>query len=95
MAQITPTQTADVNVWAESLSIAVEPRLATATEWYLFAAPGTYPTIRFLTLRGFETPRFETEEQFTRLGTAYRVHWHVGAGPIDFRGAWKNTGTAG
>ena len=29
-------------------------------QWFLFAAPGTYPVIRFLTLAGFEGPRFET-----------------------------------
>lgn len=92
VASITPTTTADVNVFAGRRSIAVEPRLPNAVQWFLFAAPGTYPVIRFLTLAGFEAPRFETENEFTRLGTAYRVHWHVGAGPIDFRGAWKNAG---
>jgi hypothetical protein len=94
VATITPPTVEDVNVFAGRLQVAVEPRLATPTEWYLFAAPGTYPVIRFLTLAGFESPRFETEQEFTRLGTSYRVHWHVGAGPIDFRGAWKNPGGA-
>jgi hypothetical protein len=92
VATITPPTTEDVNVFAGRLSIAVEPRLPDGKQWFLFAAPGTYPVIRFLTLQGFEQPRFETNEEFTRLGTAYRVHWHVGAGPIDFRGAWKNPG---
>ena len=92
VATITPATTENVNVFAGRLSIAVEPRLADGKQWFLFAAPGTYPVIRFLTLAGFEAPRFETNEEFTRLGTAYRVHWHVGAGPIDFRGAWKNPG---
>ena len=92
VATITPATTENVNVFSGRLSIAVEPRLADGKQWFLFAAPGTYPVIRFLTLAGFEAPRFETNEEFTRLGTAYRVHWHVGAGPIDFRGAWKNPG---
>ena len=92
MATINPASVEDVNVFTGKLQIAVEPRLGTTTEWYLFCAPGTYPVIRFLTLQGFNSPRFETNEEFTRLGTAYRVHWHIGAGPIDFRGAWKNPG---
>jgi hypothetical protein len=92
VANITPPTTDDVNVYAGRLSIAVEPRLPTAAQWFLFAPPGTYPVIRFLTLAGFENPRFETENEFTRLGSAYRVHWHVGAGPTDFRGAYKNPG---
>ena len=57
-------------------------------------APGTYPVIRFLTLAGFDGPAFETNQEFNRLGTSYRVHWHCGAGPVDFRGAWKNEGSA-
>jgi hypothetical protein len=92
LAQISPTTVDDVNPFSGRLAVAVEPRLATASEWYLFAAPGTYPTLRFLTLAGFEAPRFESENEFTRLGTAFRVHWHCGAGPIDFRGAYKNPG---
>jgi hypothetical protein len=92
VAAINPASSSDVNVFSGKLQVAVEPRLPNATQWFLFAAPGTYPVIRFLTLAGFEAPRLETNQEFTRLGTSYRVHWHVGAGPIDFRGAWKNAG---
>ena len=48
--------------------------------------------VRFRCLAGFEAPQFETQQEFTVLGTSYRVHWHVGAGPVDWRGAWKNPG---
>jgi HK97 family phage prohead protease len=92
VASITPPTVQDVNVFAGRLQVAVEPRLPTDSEWYLFASPTVYPLIRFLTLAGYESPRFETSQEFSRLGTAYRVHWHVGAGPIDWRGAWKNPG---
>ena len=92
LASINPTASDAVNVFAGRLQLAVEPRLKTAGEWYLFAAPGTYPVIRFLTLAGYDAPRFETEQMFKHLGVSYRTHWHVGAGPIDWRGAWKNPG---
>ena len=92
VAAINPASSDDVNVFSGKLQIAVEPRLPDDQQWFLFAAPGTYPVLRFLTLAGYEAPMFETEEQFTRLGTAYRVHWHLGAGPTDHRGAWKNAG---
>ena len=95
VAAITPTKSDDVNVFSGQLSIAKEPRLTTATEWYLFCAPALYPTIRFLTLEGFEAPRFEANPEFNRLGSAFRVHWHVGAGPVDYRGGFKNPGSAG
>jgi hypothetical protein len=92
VAAINPASSSDVNVFSGKLQVAVEPRLPDDSQWFLFAAPGTYPTIRFLTLAGFEGPRFETNAEFDRLGTSYRVHWHCGAGPVDYRGAWKNPG---
>jgi Mu-like prophage major head subunit gpT len=92
IATITPATTSDVNPFAGRLQIAVEPGLSDAKQWFLFAAPGTYPVIRFLTLAGYEAPRFETSQEFDRLGSSYRVHWHVGAGPVDYRGAFKNAG---
>ena len=92
VTSINPTVTDDVNVFAGRLQVAVEPRLPDVYGWYLFASPGTYPVLRFLTLAGFDGPRFETQQEFSRLGTSFRVHWHVGAGPIDWRGAWKNAG---
>lgn len=92
LAAINPATTDDVNVFSGALRMAIEPGLPDATQWFLFAAPGTYPVIRFLTLAGFEGPRFETTTEFDRLGSAYRVHWHLGAGPVDYRGAFKNAG---
>jgi hypothetical protein len=92
MTAIFATSVSDVNIFTGKLQIAVEPRLPNATQWFLFCAPGTYPMIRFLTLAGYEGPRFETAQEFSRLGTSFRVHWHIGAGPIDWRGAWKNPG---
>ena len=92
VATINPATSDAVNVFAGKLQVAVEPRLGSDTEWYLFAAPGTYPVIRFVTLAGFEAPVFETSDEFTRLGSSYRVHWHCGAGPTDHRGAWMNAG---
>lgn len=91
-AAVNPASSDDVSVFAGKLRVAVEPRLSTAAEWYLFADPAVYPVIRFLTLEGFEMPKLEAEDEFTRLGSSYRVHWHVGAGPVDHRGAWRNSG---
>jgi hypothetical protein len=92
IAAINPASSDDVNVFSGKLQVAVEPRFTSAAAWFLFASPALYPVIRFLTLAGYEAPRFETSNEFSRLGTSYRVHWHVGAGPIDHRGAWKNPG---
>lgn len=80
-----------VNPFAAKLVVAVEPRL-TGTPWYLFADPALYPAIKFVTLAGFDTPRFEVNDAWDVLGTSFRVHWHCGAAPVDFRPAYKNPG---
>lgn len=92
VALITPAQSADVNPFANKLTLAVEPRLTDPKAWYLFADPGVYPAVRFLTLEGFEAPRMEIKDEFDKLGTSYRVSWHVGAAAVDHRPAYKNPG---
>ncbi|MEK4033705.1 hypothetical protein WOA01_12265 [Methylocystis sp. IM2] len=93
IATINPTASADVNVFSGKLRLAVEPRII-GNEWYLFADPAVYPCVRFATLAGFESPVFEEDRGFNRLGMSWRVHWHIGASPVDFRGCWKNPGAA-
>jgi hypothetical protein len=92
VAALNPVEVDGVNPFAGKLTVALEPRLSNAAAWYLFADPQFFPVVRFLALTGYETPRLETNQEFSKLGTSYRVHWHVGAGPIDYRGAYKNPG---
>jgi hypothetical protein len=94
VASITPAQSSDVNPFANKLTVAVEPRLTDATAFFLFADAALYPTIKFATLSGFEAPRLESNDEWDRLGTSWRVIWHVGAAPIDYRGAYKDPGAA-
>ncbi|RTL86895.1 MAG: hypothetical protein EKK29_08065 [Hyphomicrobiales bacterium] len=91
IATINPTATSDVNVFGGRLRMAIEPRIS-GNEWYLFADPAFYPCVKFATLAGFESPVFEEDREFNRLGMSWRVHWHIGAAPVDYRGCWKNPG---
>jgi phage head maturation protease len=91
IASINPTASDDVNVFAGKLRIAIEPRIS-GNEWYLFADPAIYPCVKFGTLAGFESPAFEQDQEFNRLGMSWRIHWHIGAAPVDYRGCWKNPG---
>lgn len=91
LANITPATPSNVNPFSGQLRIAVEPKV-TGNNWYLFVSPGTYPCVRWATLEGFDSPRVERSEMFDSLGSAWRVHWHVGAAPVDYRGAYKNPG---
>lgn len=91
IASINPTASDDVNVFGGKLRMAIEPRIA-GNAWYLFADPAIYPCVKFGTLAGFESPAFEQDQEFDRLGISWRIHWHIGAAPVDYRGCWKNPG---
>lgn len=94
IASIQPTQSADANPFANRLLVAAEPRLDAIDDgaWYLFADPGVFECVRFFTLDGYASPVFETQQEWNVLGVSYRCHWHVGAGVVDYRGAFYNEG---
>jgi ATP-dependent protease ClpP protease subunit/phage major head subunit gpT-like protein len=94
VASIQPVESANVNPFVNRLTVAVEPRLDASDDaaWMLFSDPMAYETIRLAVLAGYEAPRLEQDMEFNRLGVSWRVHWHIGAAPIDHRGAYRNPG---
>ncbi|MFM9857695.1 hypothetical protein RUR49_04315 [Pseudoxanthobacter sp. M-2] len=92
LAPIAAATSQAVNPFAGRIQLAVEPRLADPLAWFLFASPEVAPVLKFVTLVGHEAPRLETRNEFDRLGVSYRVTWHCGCAPVDFRGAYKNPG---
>jgi hypothetical protein len=96
LAQLYPTNSSEAETAARGLVPLVEPRfdLKNHTAWYLFASPDEAATFEYSELSGFEGPRVESRPGWNTLGTEFRVVWHVGAGAIDHRGAYKNPGAA-
>lgn len=92
LATITPTTTADANPFAGKLELIVEPRLKSATAWYLAADPGLFPGVEFAHLEGEEGPRMEQRIGFDIDGTEFKVALDFGAAITDFRGLFKNPG---
>jgi HK97 family phage prohead protease len=95
LAALYPTQPSDAVVSARSLTPIVEPRLdakGQTSPWYLFAEPGVAPVFEYSELSGYEGPQVEVKQGWENLGLEIRVVWHVGAGAIDSRGAYKNPG---
>ena len=94
-AAITPNQTDQVNPFS-GIRIAVEPRLDAIDPeaHYVFADPAIMPAVEFDTLEATPAPRLEIADpaDFNRLGTAYRVWWACGAGPVEWRAAVRNSG---
>lgn len=95
LATLYPTSSGEAETSARGLIPVVVPQFdqagATAA-WYLFAATADAPVFELAELSGYEGPRVESRQGFNTLGTEVRVVWHVGAGAIDHRGAYKNPG---
>jgi hypothetical protein len=95
LAQIYPAQPDDAIVAVRGLTPIAEPRFDAKGQtgaWYLFADPAAAPVFEYAELSGYAGPQVETRQGFETVGTEIRVVWHVGAGAVDSRGAWKNPG---
>jgi len=96
LAQLYPTNSTEAETAARGLVPVVEPRfdLKNHTAWYVFCSPDEAATFEYAELQGYEGPRVESRPGWNTLGTEFRVVWHLGAGAIDHRGAFKNPGAA-
>ncbi len=92
LASIAPATAADVNPFSGSLSLMVEPRLSSATRWYVTADPGEIDGLEFAYLSGAEGPQVESRSGWDVDGVEIRVILDFGAGFIDHRGWFMNAG---
>ena len=92
LASIAPATAADVNPFSGSLSLVVEPRLSSATRWYVTADPGEIDGLEFAYLSGAEGPQVDSRSGWDVDGVEIRVILDFGAGFIDHRGWFMNAG---
>lgn len=92
LASIAPATAADVNPFSGALSLVVEPRLSSATRWYVTAEPGEIDGLEFAYLSGAEGPQVESRSGWDVDGVEIRVILDFGAGFIDHRGWFMNAG---
>jgi len=84
---------ANINVFAGTLEVIVEPRL-TGNGWYLFADPNV-PGAEVLIhgyLNGQEGIYSESRQGFGIDGVEFKARMDFGVGVVDFRGAYFNVG---
>ncbi|POF63557.1 peptidase [Novacetimonas maltaceti] len=95
LAGIYATTPDDVNPWGGTgkLSLLVEPRI-TDSRWYLFADPAAVPVLEAATIASEPGPQISTRLGWNTLGTEFRVYLHLGAGAVDWRGAYMNPGAS-
>jgi phage head maturation protease len=92
VATITPTTVGDVNAFAGQLTPIVEARLASATRWYLAADPAQMDGLEYAYLDGEPGPQIESRTGFEVDGVQVKVRMDFGAGFIEHRGWYANTG---
>ncbi len=92
LATVSPAKAADVNPFAGSLSLVVEPRLTSAARWYVTADPGEIDGLEFAYLSGNEGPQVESKSGWDVDGVEIRVILDFGAGFLDHRGWFANAG---
>lgn len=94
LAAVSPARAADVNPFSGSLTLVVEPRLSSATRWYVTAAPGEIDGLEYAYLSGSEGPQVESRSGWEVDGVEIRVILDFGAGFIDHRGWFMNPGAS-
>lgn len=79
------------NVQPIRLEVIVDPRLDAISQsaWYLFAS--SVPCMEIAHLDGSNGPLLDVQAGFEVDGIKFRARLDVGAGVVDFRGAYKNS----
>lgn len=91
LSAVQAAKTGDVNPFA-TLSLIVEPRLTSATAWYLVADTATIDGLEYAYLEGAPGPQTETRQGFDVDGLEIKIRLDFGAGFVDWRGWHKNAG---
>jgi hypothetical protein len=92
LATIAAAKAADVNPFSGSLSLVVEPRLSSATRWYVAADATEIDGLEYAYLAGGEGPQVESKSGWDVDGVEVRVILDFGAGFVDWRGWYQNAG---
>ncbi|UXQ89124.1 hypothetical protein [Synechococcus phage MinM1] len=76
-----------------TLTPIVEPRLASATQWYLIADNAEVDTVEYAYLEGMEAPQITTYTDEDTDGVIVKCTHNFGAKATDWRGMARSTGT--
>jgi hypothetical protein len=90
LTAIQATETANVNPFSGKLTPVVEPRLSSASAWYL--VDPNVEGLEYAHLEGEPGPQIETRAGFDVDGVETRIRLDFGCGFIDWRGWYRNAG---
>lgn len=92
LTTLAATTTGEVNPFAGKLTAIVEPRLVSATAWYMVADPAQLEGLEYAHLEGEPGPQIETRAGFDVDGVESRIRLDFGAGFLEWRSWFKNPG---
>lgn len=94
VAQISPIVADDVNPFMGKLQVIVEPRLdaTSTTAYYLVSDYNVIDTLEYAHLEETQGPEFFMKEGWAVDGIEFKIRDDFGAGVIDWRGFYKNSG---
>lgn len=90
LTTINATAVADANPFGGKLTLVVEPRLTSASQWYISADPASVDGLEYSYLEGAPGPQIETRAGFEVDGMQIKVRLDYGCGWIDYRGWYRN-----
>lgn len=89
MAQISPTQASNVNVFSSSLELIVDSEITT-NDYFFAADQNLIPTVSMFHLEGQEQPRVASQTNFETSSVDIKCEHACVAKAIDWRGLHKN-----
>ncbi|CAN7202278.1 Mu-like prophage major head subunit gpT family protein [Rhizobium sp. LjRoot30] len=92
LAAVSPTKSADVNVWSGFAELIVDANI-TDNAWYIFASPATAPVVVWGHVAGSEGPQVRAERDFDTQSAKIAATLDFAVGAIDHLGAYRNAGT--
>ncbi|MAM87561.1 MAG: hypothetical protein CME36_09685 [unclassified Hahellaceae] len=94
LSSVLAADTASVNIFANSLTLIVDPRLdeKSETAWYLIADPGRIDTIEYGYLDGTNGVYTDSMIDFSTDCMKIKARLDFAAGVIDYRGMFRNLG---
>ncbi len=90
LAEVQAVATAEVNPFS-NLTLLVEPRLTSPTQFYVVADPARVDGLEFAYLEGAQGPQIESRVGFEVDGLEIKVRLDFGCGWIDYR-SWYRVG---
>lgn len=94
LADIAAAKSADANPFAGKLTLVVEPYLTSKIAWFLSANPAEIDGLEWSYLDGQEGPQTEARAGWEIEGVEIKTRLDFGAGFVDYRGWYRNAGSA-